>query len=51
MKGTNHLMELAVAAGANWIVTNNVADFRGVELQFPEIRIARPAEYLKETTR
>src|SRR5262245_24624275 len=44
----NHIMELAVAAGAGWIVTNNVADFQAAELRFPEVRIASPALYLKE---
>jgi len=48
-EGDNHLIELAVAGGANWIVTNNLADFRGAELRFPHIRIAPPGEYLKET--
>ena len=50
-EGDNHLIELAVVAGANWIVTNNVADFRGGEPRFPDIRIATPGEYLKETMR
>jgi putative PIN family toxin of toxin-antitoxin system len=44
----NHLMELAVAAGADWIVTNNVSDFRRVELRFPQIGIARPGEFIRE---
>ena len=48
-EGDNHLIELAVAAGAGWIVTNNLADFRGAELKFPEVRIVAPGEYLKET--
>jgi len=47
-EGDNHLMELAVAAGAYWIVTNNVADFRRAELQFPQIGIIRPAEFIRE---
>ena len=44
----NHLMELAVAGGAAAIVTNNVADFRGAELPFPDVRIVTPRELLKE---
>lgn len=43
----NHLIELAVAGGAGWLVTNNVADFRGAELRFPQIRVGRPEEFLK----
>jgi hypothetical protein len=30
------------------IVTNNVRDFRGTDLRFPEIRIATPRELVKE---
>ena len=48
-EGDNHLIELAVAGGANWIITNNLADFRGAELRFPQLRVAHPGEYLKET--
>lgn len=44
----NHLIELAVAGGASAIVTHNVTDFRQGELQFPEIQILTPAEFLKE---
>jgi putative PIN family toxin of toxin-antitoxin system len=42
----NHLIELAVAGGAGWIVTSNVADFKRAELKFPEIRIAKPPEFV-----
>jgi putative PIN family toxin of toxin-antitoxin system len=44
----NHLLELAIAGGASSIVTHNVADFRGAELQFPHIRILSPREFIKE---
>ena len=47
-EGDNHLMELAVASGADWIVTNNVADFRRAEMRFPHIGIARPGEFIRE---
>lgn len=50
-EGDNHLIELAVAARAGWIITNNLGDFRGAQLKFPEIRIVAPVEYLKETRR
>jgi len=46
-EGDNHLMELAVAGGASVIVTHNVADFKQGELQFPEIRVLKPAEFLE----
>ena len=44
----NHLLELAIAGGASSIVTHNVADFRGAELQFPQVRILSPNEFIKE---
>lgn len=43
-EGDNHVLELAVAGGASFIVTNNVADFRESQLSFPEIRIVSPGE-------
>ena len=50
-EGDNHLIELAVAGGVNWLVTNNVADFKGAELRFPQIRVLRPAAFLREAMR
>ncbi len=47
-EGDNHLVELAVAGGAQVIVTNNIADFRASELRFPDIQILRPEALLKE---
>lgn len=43
----NHVMELAVAGGATAVVTNNVRDFRGGDLVFPDIRVLTPARFLK----
>ena len=42
----NHLVELAIAGGADAIVTNNVRDFRRGELRFPHLRILTPSEFL-----
>ncbi|MFY9823412.1 MAG: putative toxin-antitoxin system toxin component, PIN family [Thermoanaerobaculia bacterium] len=44
----NHLIELAVAGGASIIVTKNVRDLRGAELQFPGLRVLRPEDLAKE---
>jgi len=46
----NHVVELAVAAGASHIVTWNVRDFTPMELRFPALRLATPAQILKEQT-
>jgi putative PIN family toxin of toxin-antitoxin system len=44
----HHLLELAIAAGAESIVTKNVRHLRSGELRFPQIRILRPEELAKE---
>ncbi len=43
----NHLLELAAAGNAQWIVTNNVRDFRQAELNFPGIQILTPEQILE----
>ncbi len=44
----NHLIELAVAGGAQYVITKNTKDFRGAELQFPALQILRPESFIKE---
>ena len=46
----NHLVELAVAAGARHIVTRNLRDVGRMELKFPELRVLGPEDFLKELT-
>lgn len=43
----NHVMELAVAGNAQWIVTGNTRDFQQHELHFPEIKVTTAAVFLQ----
>lgn len=45
-EGDNHVLELAVAAGAGSLVTWNIKDYRRGDLDFP-VMIATPPEFLK----
>jgi putative PIN family toxin of toxin-antitoxin system len=45
-EGDNHVLELAVAGGAAWVITHNVTDFAG-ELRFPGVRVVTPGQFLK----
>lgn len=44
----NHLIELAIAGNAEWIITGNVRDVGAGELVFDSFRIATPGAWLKE---
>lgn len=44
----HHLLELAIATGAEVIVTKNLRHLRSGELRFPQIRILRPDDLLEE---
>jgi predicted nucleic acid-binding protein len=44
----NHLIELAVAADANAIVTRNLRDLQGAQLRFGALRVVSPEDFLKE---
>ena len=46
--GDNHLIELALTGGAQAIVTHNLRDLRGGELQLGTLRVLTPAECLEE---
>lgn len=46
-EGDNHLVELAVAGGADCICTHNLRDLNAHELTFPGLSLATPAQLLK----
>ncbi len=47
-EGDNHLVELAVAGGAGYIVTRNLRDVSRMELLFPDLKVVFPETLLKE---
>jgi putative PIN family toxin of toxin-antitoxin system len=47
-EGDNHLVELAVAGGANAIVTRNIRDLSRMELRFPTLMLLTPEAFLRE---
>ncbi|MEB4591500.1 putative toxin-antitoxin system toxin component, PIN family [Candidatus Thiothrix sp. Deng01] len=47
-EGDNHLIELAIAGGAKYIITTNVRDFKNGELLFDNLRVVTPQEFIKE---
>jgi predicted nucleic acid-binding protein len=44
----NPLVELAVAGGADAIVTRNLRDLGRMELRFPQLKVLGPEDFLKE---
>jgi predicted nucleic acid-binding protein len=44
----NHLIELAVAGGAEFIVTRNLRDLKSSQMHFPALRVISPENFLKE---
>jgi putative PIN family toxin of toxin-antitoxin system len=45
-EGDNHVIELAIAGNAQIIATNNLRDFRGSELTFPQLQILNPHQMI-----
>lgn len=43
----NHLIELAIAGNAEYLVTNNMKDFRQTELYFPQLTVLTPEQLLR----
>jgi putative PIN family toxin of toxin-antitoxin system len=47
-EGDNYVIELAIAGNAQIIATNNLKDFRGSELTFPQLQILSPHQMIGE---
>ena len=47
-EGDNHLIELAVAGNASFVITRNLRDVSRGELQFPGLRMLDPLDFMKE---
>ena len=47
-EGDNHLIELAVAGNARFVVTYNLRDFNQAELKFPSMAICTPEQLLEK---
>ncbi|WGZ93100.1 MAG: putative toxin-antitoxin system toxin component, PIN family [Candidatus Thiothrix putei] len=47
-EGDNHLIELAVAGNARYLITYNLRDFKQMELKFPELHIRPPEQFFAE---
>ncbi len=46
-EGDNHVIELAIAGNARMVVTNNLKDFTGSELTFPQLQILSPHQIIR----
>ena len=46
-EGDNFLIELAVAGNADYLITNNISDFKQAQLKFPQIQIVTPEQLLR----
>lgn len=44
----NHLIELALAGGADTVLTNNIRDFNNSDLSFPDLTIIEPGAFLEK---
>ena len=44
----NMFIELAVTSGSDYIVTNNIKDFKNAELKFDGLGIITPSEFVKK---
>ena len=49
-EGDNFLIELAIAGSADYLITNNINDFKNTQLKFPQLQIVTPEQFLRGQT-
>src|ERR1700686_1026443 len=49
-EGDNHLVELAVAAQAKYLISHNTRDLKRMELRFPQLSILTPSQLLEKSS-
>lgn len=47
-EGDNHLLELAIAGNARYLITRNLKDFSHAQLLFPHLTICLPETFLEQ---
>ncbi|WFU10669.1 putative toxin-antitoxin system toxin component, PIN family [Rhizobium sp. CB3090] len=47
-EGDNHIVELAIAGNADYVVTSNVRDFRNPNLRFDNVVVVTPERFEQE---
>ena len=50
-EGDNHLIELALAGNADYIITGNIRDFQNAQINVYDCKIVTPREFLEERTK
>ena len=48
-EGDNNVIELAIAGGADWLISANLRDLRIGEMMFPGLRIGTAKQFIEET--
>jgi predicted nucleic acid-binding protein len=43
----NMIVELAITSQSDYLVTNNIRDFKNAELNFDELKVITPSEFVK----
>ncbi len=47
VEADNHIVELAIASGANFVITNDILDFESSNLTFKQFQIITPKAFIE----